>query len=160
MEYRSTNPDGRFVHYGGALVVGTEFGSGIEINPASSAAVANIKPAGDETSKDIRIAGKGTGGARLGAASTTPVSLVQRYVVEFTEPDSAASTYVDSTYTVSGATTNAAYTFTPRVRLAAGYSIGDVRCSTADEVTIRWVHTGGSTASGSSNRGTLLQFGF
>lgn len=160
MFYRSTNAEGRAQHCGGAFVAGVEFGSAVELNPNSSGNAPIIQPAGDEAAKDIRIKGKGTGGVRVGANSTTPVTLIQRYTIEFTEPDIGnASTYVDSTYTVTGATTNANYTFTPRLTLAAGYWIGSVRCSTADEVVIRWCHGAGSTASGSTNRGVLLQIG-
>lgn len=70
MLYRSTNADGRFVHYGGALVAGVEFGSGIELNPTSSGAIPRIQPAGDEQNKDIAIIGKGTGGVYIGSTAT------------------------------------------------------------------------------------------
>ena len=168
MEYRSTNADGQYTHHKGAFVAGVDYGSGIELNPTSSGGSPNIMPAGDETNKGITLKAKGTGLITIGDSSntvqignsTTPVAKIERYTVQFTEPDIGnASTYVDSTYTVTGATTNASYKFTPRLTLAAGYWIGDVRCSTANEITIRWCHGAGSTASGSSNRGVLLQIG-
>ena len=71
MEYRSTNADGRFVHYGGALVAGVSFGSGIELNPNSSGANPNVMPAGDETNKGITLKGKGTGTVTIGDSSNS-----------------------------------------------------------------------------------------
>lgn len=71
MEYRSTNAEGRFVHFGGALVAGVAFGSGIELNPTSSGGVARIQPVGDESAKSIAILGKGTGGVYIGSTAAT-----------------------------------------------------------------------------------------
>lgn len=173
MRYRSSNARG-WTHHLGDLVAQVDSSHGVQLSGGSTGGV--VEAAGDDDNITLTIRGKGTGAVvlgnssspvdlnsttvRIGEDSTTPIALVQRYTVQFTEPDSPASTYVDSTYTVAGATTNANYVFTPRLILAAGYTIGDVRCSTADEITIRWAHNGGSTASGSSNRGTLLQFGY
>jgi len=163
MEYRSSNAG---QHISGSFVAGVGSSHGVEIGGGSTGGTVN--PVGDDANISLAVAGKGTGFTRLGnssavariGGSTTGFAAAERYIVEFTEPDSPASTYVDSTYTVTGLTTNAVLSFTPRVRLAAGYHIGDVRCSTADELTIRWSHNGGSTASGSSNRGTLLAWKF
>ena len=83
---------------------------------------------------------------------------MMRYTVQFTEPDLAASSWVDSTYTVTGLTTQSGFYFHPRVALSAGYIVGDLRCSTADELTIRWVNAGASTISGSTKRGTLFEW--
>ena len=99
-------------------------------------------------------------GTAIGRTSTTPIQTIQRYVVQFTEPDLAASSWVNSSYTVTGLTTNSCLMFTARMPLAAGYVAADLRCSTADELVIRWENAGGSTISGSSNRGTLLEFQF
>jgi len=85
---------------------------------------------------------------------------VTRYVVQFTEPDLAASSWVDSSYTVAGLSTGAVLQFGVHLPLAAGYMVGDARCSTASELIIRWVNAGGSTISGSTNRGTLLAFNY
>lgn len=71
MNYRSTNADGRYVHFGGALVSGAEFGSGIELNPNSSGANPNIMPAGDETNKGITLKAKGTGTVTIGDSSNS-----------------------------------------------------------------------------------------
>jgi hypothetical protein len=73
MLYKSTNSEHRFTHFGGALVIGHEFGSGIELNPTSSGADPNIMPAGDESAKNLRLQGKGTGGVVFGASSTRTV---------------------------------------------------------------------------------------
>jgi hypothetical protein len=73
MLYKSTNSEHRFTHFGGALVIGHEFGSGVEINPTSSGADANITAAGDETDKNLRLTGKGAGGVVFGPSSTRTV---------------------------------------------------------------------------------------
>ncbi len=92
--------------------------------------------------------------------STTGLRLIQAYTVEFTEAAvSSGPSNANSTFTVTGATTNALYLFTPRLLLTAGYGIGSVRCSTANEVVINWTGNSASSLSGSTNRGTLLQFG-
>lgn len=68
MQYRSTNVIG-YSHHGGALVVGVEQESGIELNPTSSGASPTIIPAGDETNKGIILKGKGTGAVTIGDSS-------------------------------------------------------------------------------------------
>jgi hypothetical protein len=165
MNFPSTLTDGANPALG-AIVSNVDSSHGVRLDGGSTGGIVTVT--GGDANISLAVAGKGTGFTRLGnssavariGASTSGIAAIERYLVEFTEPDSPASTYVDSTYTVTGLTTNAVLHFTPRLTLAAGYTIGDVRCSTADELTIRWVHAGGSTASGSSNRGTLLAFKF
>lgn len=165
MDYRSTET--QYVHFGGSVIAGAGFGSGVELVPNSSANNPTIQPAGDETNKGITIKAKGTGLVTIGDSSqtvqfgnsTTGISKFQRYTVQFTEPDAPASTYVDSTLTVTGATTNASYIFTPRSPLAAGYATATARCSSANEIIVRWVNAGTSTASGATNRAIIFQIG-
>ena len=173
MQIRSTNADG-VVHFGGSVVAGVNSSHGVEIRGGSTGGVVTV--IGDDANISLAIKSQGTGAinigdssnaliigsttTQLGASSTTPVRFLQRYVVQFTEPDLAASSWVDSTYAVAGLTTNATLHFTARMPLAAGYMIGDARCSTAAELVIRWVNAGGSTISGSTNRGTLLAFSY
>lgn len=75
MNYRSTNADGRHVHYGGAVIAGVEYGNGIELNPSSTGAAPVITPVGDDAAINLIIKGKGTGGVSLGstAAGTNPI---------------------------------------------------------------------------------------
>ena len=73
MDYRSTNADGRYTHFGGALVAGVEFGRGIELNPDSTAAAPNIKPAGDDANIGMLVKAKGTGELAIGDSSNTVV---------------------------------------------------------------------------------------
>jgi len=79
-------------------------------------------------------------------------------VVQFTEPDLAASTSVASTYTTPGLKANGACVFSPVADLTAGYGIGAVYCASSGQLSILWVNETGSTKSGSSNRGYLTQF--
>ena len=88
------------------------------------------------------------------------ITLIKKYTVQFTEPALAASAGAYSTFTVSGATTSASYSFTPLNAVSTGYVIGDVRCSTADEVSIMFGNVLATTNSGSSNRGVLVQIDF
>ena len=77
--YRSTNTTG-YTHFGGALVVGSELGSGIELNPNSSGSAPNIMPAGDETNKGIGLYSKGSGTISIGSSANQPVSFVSTAV--------------------------------------------------------------------------------
>lgn len=71
MIYRSTNADGRYVHFGGAFVVGSEYYNGVEINPSSTNTAAKIEAAGDDTNVGLTIVGKGTGQVTIGNSSNT-----------------------------------------------------------------------------------------
>lgn len=162
MNYRSTNVDGKYVHWGGAGVFGADYGSGIEFNPNSSGSAPIITSAGDESAKDLKIQGKGTGGLRIGAASTTPVVLVQRYLVEATVPTLAVGASAESTVTVTGLTTNSVLMLQNRFKLNSSV-VGiraEGRCSTANELTIEFANLSGSTITGSTQSWYLLQFGF
>ena len=164
--YRSTNNTG-YTHHGGALVVGTELGSGIEFNPTSSGASPTILPAGDESNKNLIVAGKGTGGVQIGAASTTPVTLIQKHLVQFTVPAlssaGAAGSGSDSTFTFAGMSTGEVLILQQRV---AYNSTSDpavkvtVRCSTADELKFTFWNLGASSISGSTTSAYLLRFVF
>lgn len=162
MFYRSTNAEGRAQHSGGAFVSGVEFGSGIELNPTSSGAAPVITVAGDESAKDLKIQGKGTGGLRIGSASTTAITVVQRYFVEATVPALAAGASAESTVTVSGLTTNSILMLQNRLKLNSTVTgvRAEARCSTADELTIEFANISASTLSGSTVSFYLLRFGF
>ena len=173
---KSTNTKG-FVHFGGDIVSGIEDGTGIIVGSASTAATPYLEPIADETNANIGVRAKGTGtvtignssnviefGAgitspKLGVASTTAFTLVQRYVVQFTAPALAASTSVASTYTVTGLTTNSVLVFTPKNPISPAYTYMPY-CSTANELVIQWGNIFGSTigTGESTNRGILLQF--
>lgn len=166
MRYRSTNVRG-WTHHLGDLVAQVESSHGIQLSGGSTGGV--VEAVGDDANIAAVFRGKGTGFSQLGnssavariGGSTTGISLLQRYTVQFTEPDlSSGPASADSTYTVTGATTNANYLFTPRLTPVAGYGIGAVWCSTADELKIRWTGNSADTISGSTNRGTLLQTGY
>lgn len=162
MNFPSSNTDGANPS-AGDVISNVESSHGVRLSGGSTGGI--VEPVGDDANIALTVRGKGTGAVRVGnssspallGASTTPLTNLQRFVVQFTEPDLAASTWVNSTYTVAGLTTNCCILgHTPRLNLAAGYTIGDARCSTADELTIRWVNEGGSTISGSTNRLTFV----
>ena len=76
MNYRSTQADGRYVHFGGSVVVGSELGHGVEVSANASTAatdVPNIQSCGDDTNIPLTIQAKGTGELRLGNSSNTVV---------------------------------------------------------------------------------------
>lgn len=162
MEYRSTNPDGRYTHWGGANVIGVEFGSGIEINPNSSGSAPNIIPCGDEAAKSLTIGGKGTGGVQIGVNSTTPVTLAQRYRVDFTVPALSSASSAESTVTLVGLSTSSILVLQNRIKLnstVTGVTV-NARCSTADELTIEFHNISQSSLSGSTQSAYLLEFRF
>lgn len=157
MDYRSTNTTG-YSHHGGALVVGKELGSGIEFNPTSSGAAPTIIAAGDESNKSLIIGGKGSGGIQVGQNSTTPITNLARFVVQFTPPALAASVATESTYTVTGLTTNCSILgLTARTAYSTQYIVHSPRCSTANELVVVWSNKNASTigTGESTNRWTL-----
>lgn len=155
-------------HFGTELVAMVESSHGVRLTGGSTGGV--VEAFGDDTSIACWFRGKGAGLTRLGssgstgsavriAGSTTGLEGIERYLVQFTPPDLSSFANADSTFTVTGATTNASYVFTERLAInSTGYIVTDVRCSTANEVTMRFTNVSGSTQSGSTNRGTLLQF--
>lgn len=70
-DYRSTNADGRYTHFGGVVVAGVEFGRGIELNPNSTALTPNIMPTGDDANIGLGIVAKGTGKVTVGNSSNS-----------------------------------------------------------------------------------------
>lgn len=178
MEYRSTNPDGAYVHFGGAFVAGVGYGSGVEINATSSGTAPNIRPCGDETNKGLNIAGKGTGTLTLGSTvspltlnssaitigqtSTTPMNMIQRYRVDYTVPAMSSFSGVETTVTVSGLTTNSILVLQNRLKLNSTITgiMARARCSTADELTVELYNVTGSSLSGSTVSAYLLQISF
>lgn len=161
MNYRSTNNTG-YTHHNGALVIGVELGSGIELNPTSSGATPTILPAGDESAKSILIAGKGTGGVMLGSGSTTPVAMFQRYLIQATVPALSSASSAESTVTVTGLTTNSVLILQNRLKLNSTVTgvTATARCSTANELTIEWHNISQSSLSGSTQSFYLGQFSF
>jgi len=161
VNYRSTNNTG-YTHHNGAFVVGVELGSGIELNPTSSAATPNIMPAGDEANKSITIQGKGTGGVQIGANSTSGQILNQRYFVEFTVPALSSASSAESTVTVLGLTTNSVILIQPRLKLNSTVTGVHVtaRCSTADELVVEFHNTSQSSLSGSTQSAYVFQIAF
>jgi hypothetical protein len=173
MEYRSTNGLGKYVHFGGAVIAGAEFGSGIELNPNSSGSNAVITAVGDETNKGITLAGKGTGATQLGnssavvriGTSTTGFASVQMALLQFTIPalstSGTAGSAADSTVTFAGATTNSIYFLQQRTNWNSTQTLNihvAARSSAADEITLTFTNTGASSLSGSTASGYLLQF--
>lgn len=178
MNYRSTNTIQGGSAFGGALVIGGEAGSGVEINPNSSGNAPNIQPCGDETNKGITLQSKGTGTITIGSSANQPVvitstnvtiagggkiPIINSYTVEFTAPtlSSGLASAAESTYTVAGVSTGTVLVFTPTNPISALYTVR-ARCSTVNELVLAWGQCGDSTlGSGeSTNRGVLVQFKF
>jgi hypothetical protein len=171
MEYRSSNGGN---HQTNDIVAAVGSSHGVQLSGGSTGGL--VESVGDDANIALRVRGKGTGAVLvgnssqavilggnvigIGSASTTFLTLVQRYTVQFTPPALAASTSVSSTFTVVGLTTNAALVFTPRTNLSMAYNVIP-RCSTADELTLTFQNITGSTigTGESTNRGVLLQFG-
>ena len=88
--------------------------------------------------------------------STTYFTAVQRYLVQSTIPELTASNAADATYSVTGLSTGSAVVVNMLgAALSTLYVMGGVRCSTTDELTIRWLNNSASTI-GSAN--TTMSF--
>lgn len=162
MEFRSSNT--RFVHFGGDVVSNVESSHGVQLTGGSTGA--RVIPAGDDANIKLELFGKGTGNTQLGNSSatalignsTTAISALQRYAVQFTPPALAASVAAESTYTVTGLTTNASIIgLTARAAYSTQYVVHSPRCSTADELVVVWMNKNASTigTGESTNRWTL-----
>ena len=181
MEARSTNTLG-FVHYGGDVVAGVNDGIAVHLRSASTGAAAIIEPLSDSDTAALTVRAKGTAALTLGnssntvafagsqfalnstnvaigTGSTTFFTLVQKYTVEVAPPALNASTGANSSYTVTGLTTNSVIVASPRMPLNVAYTYR-ARCSTANELIINWLNVSASTQSDSTNRMTVLAFNF
>ncbi len=67
MKYRSTNADGRFVHYGGDVLAGCESSNGVMLYGSSTGG--KIIATSDDANTSLKIEGKGTGGVTIGNSS-------------------------------------------------------------------------------------------
>lgn len=96
------------------------------------------------------------------ATSTTTLVMMQRYRVDFTVPTLAVGAAAASTVTVTGLTTNSAIFLAPRQQNNSSVVgvIIDARCSTANELALQIINASGSTITGSTQSGYLLQFAF
>lgn len=67
MKYRSSNADGRFVHYGGDVVSNVESSHGVMLYGGSTGG--KVIPVGDDANISLTLEGKGTGGVKIGNSS-------------------------------------------------------------------------------------------
>lgn len=162
MDRRSTNDIG-YVHYQGDVVSNVGSSHGVRLTGGSTGAA--VEAFGDDTSIALRVRGKNAGGLLLGGGSTgstSPVTLIERYFVEYTVPALSSGPATGSdTVTVTGLTTNSILVLQNRLRTN---STGDVqvvaRCSTANELALQFFNQSASSLTGSTQSAYLLQFRF
>lgn len=84
----------------------------------------------------------------------------KRYLIQFTPPQLAASTSVESTFTVLGLSTGSMLVF--NTMGSSGAYLITPRCSTADELVLKFTNPWGSTfgTGQSTGRGYLHEFKF
>lgn len=138
MEYRSTNADGNFVHFGGALVAGANSGSGIELNPNSSGSNPIITSAGDETNKGLTVRGKGTGTLVLGSSVGSQTINAQTVTVNSTSlvlgAGVGSSITLNSSANVIGAASTTPIAFIQRYRV--DYTVPAMSSFSGAETTV------------------------
>lgn len=96
------------------------------------------------------------------ATSTTVVQMCQVYRVDYTIPTLSSNAGAASTVTVTGLTTNSVLILTPRQQnnsSVVGVTV-EPRCSTVNELSLQIVNGSGSSITGSTQSGYLLQFAF
>ena len=181
MLFRSTNS--KFTHFQGDILSNVDDGSshGVQLTGGSTGGI--VQPCGDDTDIALTVRGKGAGAVNLtssgtftqtstqivlsstrvnvGSNSTTPVSGIQRYVVQFTPPAVEASSWTDlSTITVSGLATNSGLFPSFRTLDIAPSTLGsysyEMACSTAGELKIRANNHSGSTLSAQATSRFIL----
>jgi hypothetical protein len=67
MIYRSTNVDGKYVHFGGDLIAGVDSSNGVHLYGSSTGG--KITACSDDANTSLKIEGKGTGGVIIGNSS-------------------------------------------------------------------------------------------
>lgn len=95
-------------------------------------------------------------------ASTTFITIIQRFRVDYTVPTLSSNAAAVSTVTVAGLTTSSILVLQPRLQnnsTVAGVHI-EPRCSTADELSLTFINGAVSSLTGSTQSGYLLQFAF
>ncbi len=183
MEFRSTQS--RFVHFQGDIISNVSSGGvensshGVHLTGGSTGGV--VQSAGDETNVGLTVRGKGTGPTvigstggtvtinsttvRIGSASTTAISNMQRFLLQFTIPalSSAGQGAASDTVTHASATTNAIYWVQQRVAYnsteANAIRVTAI-CSTAAELRLQYWNHGASSLSGSTASAYLYQISF
>ena len=159
MNFPSTNTDGANPS-AGDVVSNVESSHGVRLSGGSTGGI--VTAVGDDANISLNIRPKGSGGLILGTASTSPVVMTQRYLVQATVPALSSGASAESTVTVLGLTTNSVLIL--QNRLILNTSVVGItatpRCSTADELTIEWHNISVSSISGSTQSFYLLQFAF
>ena len=70
MKYRSTQADGRYVHFGGDVVSNVESSHGVMLYGGSTGG--KVIPVGDDANISLALEGKGTGAVVIGNSSQSP----------------------------------------------------------------------------------------
>ena len=173
MERRSTHNIG-YVHYQGDVIAGVGSSHGVRLGGGSTGGV--VEAFGDDTNVSLTVSAKGSGITQIGSSvspvqignSTSAISGIFRYVVEYTPPAVEASSFTAlSTITVTGLTTNAGLVFTPRTDIATPAPTTGGRllivpyCSSGGELKlVAYNQTGSTIAAQSTARGILTEFRF
>jgi hypothetical protein len=99
---------------------------------------------------------------RIGQASTTTITKIQRFRVDWTVPALSSGASDETTVTVTGLSTSDVMIFQPRVIInstVAGVQV-QARCSTANELVLSQGNISVSSLSGSTQSGYLLVVSF
>ena len=161
MNYRSTNGSGKYMHVGGAIIAGAEFGSGIELNPNSSGADPNITAAGDESNKNLRLTGKGAGGVVFGATSTGAIQGLHTQASTYSHGAISANRKIEVTFasTTMDVTQGDMFVISSWEPATANFSsvvvVSDVRLSTVATSRVTVVFGNISSTATSTASGTL-----
>lgn len=170
MDYRSSNAEGRHVHFGGEVIGGVEYGRGIALVPHASTGAANrpeVNPVGDDANIGLRVRAKGTGALTLGDSSNTLGLLGTSIQIGSTTADSLP---FKGAYTVSTVSSMAAITpgHAAEITISTGLSSNlpssgdlwavDYRVATADMSSIV-VLAGVRFSTAASSRVTIVMNG-
>jgi hypothetical protein len=131
-----------------------------------------ISALGDDDVVGLNLNAKSTGVLAVGNSSNKATFLgssrtfsnIEAFRVDYNignlSSAGAAGAYEEIALTVTGATTNAAYVFSPSVAWSTSMSVGPVYCSTAGTVRLGVQNVGPAANDPSTMHGTLLMFDF
>lgn len=142
----------------GDVLSNIESSHGVRLTGGSTGGI--VEPFGDDANISLTVRAKGTGTLTLGTGTgAVGFGAANKLTVQFTPPAMAASTGVESTYTLAGLTTSHFIIIQPQSPLSPAYTY-QPRCSTAAELVVRWGNLFGSTigTGESTNRFNVLVF--
>lgn len=151
-------------HFQKEVIAGVDSSHAVRLDGGSTGGI--VEAFGADTNISLNVRGKGTGRVVLGNSSqsvfasgdSAALPTFKTWTLAFTIPAMAANASDESTYALSGISTGSYFVFQSQASPASTNQLvfSNLRCSSADELYMT-IHNMGSTISGSTFSGTVLE---